>query len=559
MTVSRQRVTSSRAGVVAAPDARVAEAGAAMLRLGGNAIDAAVAAAFAIGVVEPHMSGLGGGTWMVAALRDTENYVVVEGPMVTPMAAYPGMFEMVTPQRPTGLYAWPAVKEDANLIGPLSTTVPGTVAALCTASNRLGRLPLRELLAPAISLASNGTDVNWFTSAAIVQEARVLARDQGCRELFMPAGFPLRPPGFAPADRLQQPALALTLNAIAEQGADAFYRGPIGTRLVDFVQAAGGILSLDDLKRYSARIHKTPLARNIGAAKIVGTERTGTPTVMEAVNLFNVASRHFASDEDVPVAWAKALRLAHLDRMRWMSADPSVSVPWPALLSTEYATALWQSHTDGLPRPDAAIIQPRPAAMHEAELSEPTRWGCTSHISVVDRAGNFVALTQTILDNFGARIMEPETGVLLNDGMAYFDPRPGYRNGIKPGIVGMAAVSPVILEVAGRGPIAAFGGAGGRKIISSTAQLVPHIVRGATAQEAIDEPRVHADAEEATVDVRWPSSVAERLVEAGFRTTIVAEEPTTWHFARMGAVSIDARGMRHGGVDSHKPGAVAFE
>lgn len=547
-------------GVLAAPDERAAAAGASMLQSGGNAVDAAVAAAFAIGVVEPYMSGLGGGAWLVASLRDVEEHILVEGPITSPLAATPDMFRLVVPEQTTGLYGWPAVEDDANLWGPRSVGVPGAVAALCLAQRRLGLLSLKQVLAPAVALADGGIDVNWFTSSAIVQEARQLARDPGCADMFLPDGFALRPPGFAPGDRLHQPALARTLDAVAHMGHQGFYEGPTAERLVEHVRAGGGLLSLADLANYRARISRAPVVGTFRGANILGTQFTGTPTVVQALNVFEIASTavgEAGAADDVALAWAEALRLAHLDRMTWMTANPDVPVPWQTLMSRQYAHELWRSRTTHSAPPDPSSWDDHvPGGAAPATPSEPSRWGCTSHISVVDRFGNMVALTQTILDHFGARLLEPETGVLLNDGMTYFDPRPGHRNSIHPGVPGLPAVSPVIVEVPGQGPIAAVGGAGGRKIISSTAQVLSHIVQRMAPQEAIDEPRVHADGDTALVDARWPAAAAERIRHAGLRTEVVTEEPTTWHFARMGAVAIGVDGIPRGGVDRSKPGAV---
>lgn len=552
-----------RAGVVAAPDERAAQAGVDMLNMGGNAVDAAVAAAFAIGVVEPHMSGLGGGTWLVASMRDLERHVLVEGPMISPLAATPDMFRLAEPERTSGLYGWPAVEDDANFVGHRSVGVPGTVAALCAAQNRFGLLRLEQAVAPAIALADGGIEVNWFTSSAIVQEARQLIRDPGCADLFLPDGFPLRPPGFSPGDRLRQPALAQTLDAVAHLGRQGFYEGPVAERLVDHLRTGGGLLSLADLAAYRARTDRAPIVGTFGESKIFGTQFTGTATVVQALNLFEIASAGWGkahTADEVALAWVESLRLAHLDRMTWMTGDPDVHVPWRALLSPSYASELWRSHTTQSIRPDPSFADHKgPDGDPPIGPGEAARGGCTSHISVVDRHGNWVALTQTILDHFGARVLEPETGVLLNDAMTYFDPRPGQRNSIKPGVPGMPAVSPVIVELRGQGPIAAVGGAGGRKIISSTAQVVGHLVGGMAPQDAIDQPRVHADAEMAALDARWPYGAVERIRRAGFQTQVVTEEPTTWHFARMGAVGLGPDGVPCGGVDRRKPGAVIRE
>jgi gamma-glutamyltranspeptidase/glutathione hydrolase len=242
------------------------------------------------------------------------------------------------------------------------------------------------------------------------------------------------------------------------------------------------------------------------------------------------------------VAWARALRLAFRDRFAHMTADPAGDVPWDTLLAPEYAAAQAAAERDGAASPDAAAF----AAV---------RSGCTSHISTVDEDGNVVALTQTVLDIFGARLLEPESGVLLNDGMMWFDPRPGTANEVRPGAPGLTAVSPIVV-VGERGPLAAVGAAGGRKVISSTAQLVPHVVAGATAQEAMERPRIHAESDTVLVDERSPASTADELRRAGFDPLVVREEPTTWNFGRPAGITIDPHGTRHGGADPLKPHGI---
>jgi gamma-glutamyltranspeptidase/glutathione hydrolase len=531
---------ATRGGVVAAPDARAAEAGAGALRAGGNAVDAAVAAAFAIGVVEPHMSGIGGGTWMILGLREPDRYLVVDGAIVAPRAARAEMFPLADEQDAVGLYGWPKVVDDANILGPRSVGVPGTVAALCLAQSRFGRLPLARVLEPAIELAADGFEVNWFTAALIGQEARNLAADPGCASLFLPDGVPLRPAALEAGDLLRQPALARTLEAIAAGGADAFYRGAPARRIVELVRAGGGILAAEDLAAYEATAHDRPSSGGYGRATIVGPPATGVPTVIQALRL--VEALEEAADESEAVRFARALRLAFRDRFAHMTADPTGDVPWDVLLAPEYARALAAAEHDGVAAPDPGAF----AAV---------RSGCTSHLSTVDEDGNVVALTQTVLDIFGARMLEPESGVLLNDGMMWFDPRPGTANEVRPGAPGLTAVSP-ILVVGERGPFAALGAAGGRKVISSTAQLVPHVVGGMDAQEAVERPRIHAESDAVLVDERWPEQVVDELARAGFEPVVAREEPTTWNFGRPAAITIDANGVRHGGADPLKPHGI---
>lgn len=544
---------SSDGGLVAAPDIRAAEAGASMLRAGGNAVDAAVAAAFAIAVVEPFMSGLGGGTWMVSASREPERYVVVEGSVRAPWAARPDMFALAA-DGATGLYGWPRVVDDANVIGARSVGVPGTVAALCLAQERLGRLRREQVLEPAIRLAADGIEVNAFCSALIVQEAANLRKDPGCAALFLPDGLPLRSQGQLPPDRLRQPALAQTLQVIAAEGTTDFYQGGIGDAIVDTVASAGGILSRKDLADYRARMFESPLKGAYRGTAILGPAGTGVPTVIQALQLFEAAGSPVESAPRA-LAWARALRLAFGDRFTYMCADPAVDVPWEGLLSPIYARALFEASLAGRPVPKPHDFAGVPRSQLTSHASAPERSGCTSHISTVDRWGNMVSLTQTVLDLFGARLLEPETGILLNDGMMWFDPRPGTINSIRRAAPGLTAVSPVIL-VSERGPMAAIGAAGGRKLISCTAQVAAAVVAGTSLQEAIESPRIHTELDAVLVDARESRSVVDGLQDAGFPVEVVQEELATFYFGRPHGILIDANGIRRGGADPIKPSGV---
>lgn len=531
---------ATRGGLVAAPEPRAAEAGAEALRAGGNAVDGAVAAAFAIGVVEPHMSGIGGGSWLILALRDPDRYLVVDGPIVAPRAARADMFELADEQAAVGLYGWPKVVDDANILGPLSVGVPGTVSALCLAQSQFGRLPLERVLEPAIRLAADGFEITPFTSALITQEAPSLLRDPGCSSLFLPHGVPLRAPGLERGDALRQPALAATLERIAADGPDVFYRGAIAARIVELVAGGGGILTTDDFAAYEAVVHDQPLRGTYRGATVLGPPRTGVPTVIQALQLLEAFEE--AGGDSPAVAWARALRRAFHDRFEHMSADTAADVPWDALLAPEYAQSVVEADRSGMPAPDPADFRA-------------VRTGCTSHLSAVDADGNLVSLTQTVLDLFGSRLLDPESGIVLNDGMMWFDPRPGTANEVRPGAAGLTAVSPIVL-VGDHGPVAALGAAGGRKVISSTAQLVPLVLAGATAQEAIERPRIHAESDVVLVDERWPDGTTEELRTAGFDPAVAREELTTWNFGRPAGITIDADGTRHGGVDPLKPHGV---
>jgi gamma-glutamyltranspeptidase/glutathione hydrolase len=234
---------------------------------------------------------------------------------------------------------------------------------------------------------------------------------------------------------------------------------------------------------------------------------------------------------DDPVAWARALKLAFEDRFRYMTADDEVSVPWRTLMSRDYARARHDADRAGADAPDPHVLA-GDAGAAKAPVGRHGASGHTSQIAAVDADGNLVSMTATILADFGARVLDPETGVLLNNGMAYFDPRPGVVNGIRPGVQVLSAMSPIVLAEPERGPVAAIGASGGRRIISGVAQIVAALAGGLSLQDAIEQPRIHAESDDVLMETTWPREAADAVEAAGFTVVPVFEEPTTVHFAR---------------------------
>ena len=551
-------------GLVCAPDPHVAEAGASILRAGGNAVDAAVATAFAEGVASPWSSGIGGSATMTIAMRNPDRLAIVEGHMAAPSGVSNEAFPLAPPKTGTrrlGVFDWPEVVGNVNLYGAKSVAVPGCVAALCEAHERYGRLPLETVMRPAIRFAGDGVPINWYTASFVVADQVSLARDPGCSEILLPGGRPLRPASTRPADRIVQARLAETLALIAVKGPEVFYQGELAAAIVRFLKDNGGLFAVDDLATYTTVSSETPLQKRYGRYVVVGSPTMGSPTVVQALYLYDelVRAPGVAEGEgphDDAVAWAKALHLAFRDRLRYMTADPDVVVPWEGLRSRHYARQVLAAEARGAEPPDPADFSDDPADP-PAQSSRSAAGGLTSHMSVGDRDGNLVSVTTTQLNSWGARLLDPDTGILFNNGMGYFDPRPEARNGIKPHVRVLSAMSPTVL-CDDRGPVAALGASGGPRIISGVAQIVAALATGRVSlQQAIEEPRIHTEMAQVYVDQRWPSGTAERIQEAGFTTEIVEETPTTGNFARPNGVIIGPDGLRHSGVDPVRPGDAA--
>jgi len=552
-------------GMVCAPDRLVAEAGAMLLRAGGNAVDAAVAAAFAEGVVEPWSSGVGGSATMTIALRDPDRLVVVEGHMTVPGKVTSEQYPLAPPREGggrLGVFNWPQVVDDVNIAGPKSVAIPGAVAALCTAHERYGRLPLSQVLEPAIALAGDGYRINWFTAAFIVTDAKSLGRDPGCRDIFLPDGLPVPGPSTWPAGKVVQAKLADTLERIGAGGAKGFYEGDLAASMVRFMNANGGLLSEEDLASYRPIVTEDPLQKRYGPFTVVGSPTMGSPTLVQALYLYDEIVRSDGMAEgtgphDDPVAWAQALDLAFRDRLLYMTADPDIAVPWEGLRSREYARDVWAAERDQKPAPDPALYSGE-TSDPVGEPSQPASGGFTSQSSVGDRDGNLVSMTTTLLNSWGARLLDPDTGVLFNNGIGYFDPRPGARNGIRPGLGVLSAMTPTIL-CDERGPMAALGASGGPRIISGVAQMVAGLATGRVSlQQAIEEPRIHVEGKTVFLDRRWPDGSREAVEAAGYKVTMLEETPTAGNFARPNGVIIDSDGRRHSGVDPIRPGDAAI-
>src|SRR4051812_45365422 len=496
----------ARHGMVTAEHPLAAEAGVEMLREGGNAVDAAVATAFAMGVVEPFTSGLGGIAGMVIRRADGTTSSIDAGTRA-PRAARPDMFELEGGGARAGMYMWPAVKDSANIEGPLSVGVPGQPAALCLALERYGRLPRARVMEPAIRLAREGFEVDWYVSLSLAMyHERLRKAGDAARIFFRRSGAPLRPPiGTEPSDKLIQTDLAHALEAIAKDGPEALYEGDLGRAIVEGVRTSGGILATEDLRGYQP-VESAPLQTMYHGHRVVTLPGlTGGPTVARALAILDA----------FPVSANAQLGADHLHLV---------------------AEAL------------------RGAFLHRfSELADHT-----THLNAVDSDRTMVALTQTLGQGFGSGFVAKGTGVVLLDTMTWFDPVPGHPNSIASGKRVLWAGAPTLLVRDGA-PLLAVGAPGGRKIMSAVTQSIVNVVDfGDGPQDAVNRPRVHDEGEGVLVDSRIPESVRAALAGQGHDVQVKEETLMSAWFARPQAILVDGTSQElRGGVDALKP-AVAI-
>lgn len=566
---------ASREGMVCAMQPLAAEAGVEILRRGGNAIDAAVATAFAVSVVEPFMSGVGGIAFMTYRDSGTGETICLDGSSNLPRAIRPDMFELCAPEERSGLpsashidsaYGWRATKDDAAETGWLTPAVPGTPALLSEAHKRFGRLAWRELLTPAIELAEHGFEVNDYVAMVTSANYERLARfPESRRTFFKPSGAPLAPSlGVGPGDRLTQADLGRTLRLIAEQGAEVVYRGEIGRLIAEDMARNGGLITEAELAAYQVRVIDPTRVEYRGHEVFGQLENTGYATIIEALQIlegFDLRRLGYQSVDAIHLE-VEAMRRSFLDRLRYLGDASLDPVPYLGIASRAFAAERRAAIDHKRATPNAAPGDPWPhdpsGAVPQAARSGAGSEGQTTHITVIDRDGNMVSLTSTLGGFFGSGVVIRGTGITLNNATMWFDPEPGAVTSIGPGKRIMSAASPVLVLRDGM-PFVAMGSPGGRRVISAVYQCLVNVLDfGLGMQDAISAPRFHCEGRETSISHRFSPAVINGLRAMGHELAVRSDVPGTSWFARPNGVLADtATGEFRGGVYPYTPATAA--
>jgi gamma-glutamyltranspeptidase/glutathione hydrolase len=555
-----KHVPAARA-LVAAEHPLGAEVGAAILARGGNAVDAAVATAFAMTVVEPFMSSVAGGGTMLVHLAKRKETVALDFNVQAPAACHEGCYELGEGVA-QALFPWRRVVGDANNFGPKSVAIPGSVAGLCLALERYGTMDLADVVAPAIRLAEEGFAVDWYLTLSIAPHCQELAAFPETARAYLRDGhYVHRPAALAPADVLRQPDLARSLRLIARDGAAAFYRGAIAQAIDATMRETGGFLRRSDLEGYEPRVVE-PLTMKYRSVELAFSPgATGGPTAVEMLNIlaqFPAAKVGYETPGGLHLR-AEAVRYGFLDRLRHLADPLVVRVPWRGLASREHAAEIAAGLRAAGPRGEA---KPPDAWAHDAAVSGVGRGktaaprgrrrlategsDCTTHISAVDRQRNMVSLTHTAVSLFGSRMVVPETGILLQNGMLWFDPEPGRANSVAAGKRPVVNMVPVLGFRHGE-PYFTVGAPGGRKIVSAIPQVIANLVdAGDPPQAAIEAPRVHTEGGELWVDDRVGERSLAALRRMGHDVVPKHQAYGTLFFSRPVAIRIGKRGLEAG-------------
>ena len=465
-------------GMVVAQESCASGIGVEILDRGGNAVDAAVAVAFAMAVTYPRAGNLGGGGFMVIHLAKGLD-TTIDYRETAPSAATPAMFLDATGNPD------PAKSRDSGL----AVGVPGTVAGLALAHKKYGsgKLTLAELIAPAIQLAQQGFAVEDDTADSLPKARERLARWPSSAGIFLNGGEPLHA-----GDRLLQPDLADTLQAIADGGPRAFYEGRIAEEIVKSARGAGGIMTADDLKNYRA-VERAPVRGTYRGYDIVAMPppSSGGVALIEMLNILEGYDLGKLAREQALHDMIEAMKRAYADRAVYMGDPDSVKMPIAALLSKKYAAALRAGIT-GKATPAAAIAAGKPAD---------TEGKNTTHFSIIDRDGNAVSNTYTLNFSYGLGLVADGTGVLLNNELDDFTAKPGTANAYDlvgfsanlpgPGKRPLSSMTPTIVLKDGK-PFLITGAPGGSRIITTVLQVIADVIDfHMPVDKAVSASRLH--------------------------------------------------------------------
>ena len=530
MSSSMSPDSEGSTGAVTSAHPYASRSGLSVLKRGGNAVDAAVATAFTLGVVQPAFSGIGGGGFMLIHLADTGQSAVIDYRETAPGAATPNMFSVGEDGE---------VLDDASSIGFKAVAVPGTLAGYSLALERYGTMTMNEVAQDAIGYAKNGFEVSPFL-ASIMRP-----NDDSSFDKLRASGLLLKSDGsaYGAGERLVLTDLGNVIERLANHGIGEFYDGFVAKATAEHMADNGGLLNEADLRGYEPRLRE-PLAGSYKGLQVVTMPppSSGGVALIQLFKLFegvDLKGKGFNTPASIDLM-ARALEPVYAARQR--VADPDFcDVPVERLTS------------------DAFIAELRAEAYtgHASRESGFQGRSQTSHLSVIDRRRNVVALTESLECFFGSGVVAPGTEIFLNDTMHDFDPTAGSLNEVLPGKRPMSSMSPTIFFRDGS-PVMVLGSAGGPMIITAVLQVALNVLEhGMDVQDAISAPRFHfrgGPNGPIVMESRLPADVRGELERMGYGVEVRGD--FDFYFGGVHAITVDAGGTLHGGADPRRDGAA---
>ena len=562
-------------GMVVAECVEATEAGLEIFEKGGNALDAAVATAFASCVCEPAMASLGGGGAALIYLAELGRTIAIEFEGRLSKSATEEMF--VDDLLPLGVnphpsFGWRGTKNNAGWMGYRSLGVPGQVGGLCQILEKFGTMNLEQVIAPAIRFCEEGYEVNKYYALMIGSNMKLLQQYPPIDKLLLPDGFPPIPVSqYDDPTIIVQKELAESLRKIARGGADAFYRGDIAKDIFADTQPQGSIVTLQDYADYKPKIYDDGLVGNYRGYKIVCMpEVFGGTQVLQMLNLlegFDLTSLEHNSARYLHLI-AECFRRAWVDRFRYIGDPEFENVPIEGLVSKEYAAEMlpylslervpddikpgnpWKYQGDGqVPAGSGRPPGPRAEGRN------------TTHLCTMDKTGNMVSMVQTLGGGFGAYVMSGSTGIIMRNYTNLFNPEPGTSNSIGPWKRPTSHDS-LTLVFKDDKPLITIGAPGGRRVITAVVQALVNVIDfGMGIQEAIAEPRIHIEG----ADPKMPEGklVKEMFVDSRIKRETMEELKKRGHVITLkldgdfalpvGVMRDSSTGMLHSGVTVSVP------
>ncbi|WGJ45789.1 gamma-glutamyltransferase [Escherichia coli] len=470
----------AKQGMVASVDATATQAGVDILKEGGNAVDAAVAVGYALAVTHPQAGNLGGGGFMLIRSKNG-NTTAIDFREMAPAKATRDMFldDQGNPD------------SKKSLTSHLASGTPGTVAGFSLALDKYGTMPLNKVVQPAFKLARDGFIVNDALADDLkTYGSEVLPNHENSKAIFWKEGEPLKK-----GDTLVQANLAKSLEMIAENGPDEFYKGTIAEQIAQEMQKNGGLITKEDLAAYKA-VERTPISGDYRGYQVYSMPppSSGGIHIVQILNIlenFDMKKYGFGSADAMQIM-AEAEKYAYADRSEYLGDPDFVKVPWQALTNKAYAKSIADQIDINKAKPSSEI---RPGKLAPYESNQ------TTHYSVVDKDGNAVAVTYTLNTTFGTGIVAGESGILLNNQMDDFSAKPGVpnvyglvggdANAVGPNKRPLSSMSPTIVVKDGKTWLVT-GSPGGSWIITTVPQMVVNSINcGMNVAEATNAPRFH--------------------------------------------------------------------
>ena len=492
-------------GIVSSHHYEASNIGIEVLNNGGNAVDAALSMGLALGIVEPWMSGIGGCGFMVYYDSKSQKSYAIDFGVKSPINLDVSRFKIIDDGNDDDLFGWPLLEGNVNIHGPLSMAVPGYISGVSNALDNFGTMSWKEVIDPAFQLSKRGLGVDWYATLRISLEAKYLRKYPSSRNIFLEDELPLISEDPVNLKFIKNEKLCNAYEILKQDGPSSFYSGELSEILLRDFKAVDSVICDKDLSTYKSLKTNTQKLNYRNAEIHVAPGLNAGPSLLDALKELELS---WLPNSDIPdlsgySAYAKSLITAYENRLKNMGAESDD--------------------------------------------------GCTTHLSVIDKEGNMVSLTQTLLSVFGSRLVLPESGVLMNNGIMWFDPRPNKPNSLRAGSKPLSNMCPAIV-IDNSGKKVALGASGGRRIFPAVFQIISFLIDyNMSLNNAFTTPRIDYSGENRIlVNDLLDSNIVNELNNL-LPTYDVLDAVASHLYAAPNAVMVDAENKRYGNAYIRSP------